>query len=514
METTQPTTITELPNLPIPIISVSSEGIILSVNPQAIRDFGGEQKDLVNKSVNDLLSNQKTPDALHALFFGTAKAAKRFEKDQTDETRYPEIRIRTIGKGDRIVQIRPKFIVEGEIKSGFEIVVVDITEQKQAEALAKAAELLSKDLSFEEIMKNMREVLQTLVPHDTANIMILDDQGKPSSNISWGYDEKFIPVVRTSSVKDVRELPIINEIWTQDKPVSVPDTSQDSRWIMTTKPGEKPITSYLGVPVHADGKIIGILNLNHYQKGVFVDQDTRLLQVFANQLGQALHNAGKLEDAQRSAMIDPLTELPNRRKFMVELRKEIERAVRGKHQLCLIICDIDRFSDFNDFANHQAGDEVFKQFAAVLKKSTRDIDTPARGGEGADEFTIILPETDKTIALVIAQRIQQELKNLPGVRALKSGRSTKHQRDITEDETLLIGSSMGIALLEEIRNYNEERNIALIIDPVQRNIAYNNLYTLYQISFYELADTRLINAKKQKGSIIAGDDESPPSPQG
>lgn len=285
METSLPTTITELPNLPIPIILVSRKGIISAVNPQAIRDFGGEETDLFNKSVENLLSDKKTPEALQALFIGTVKAAKKFEKNQTDNIRFPEIRIRTKDKGDRIVQIKPKFIKEGDIVSGFEIVVNDITQQKQAEALTKAAELLSKDLSIEEILANMRGILRTLVPHDTANVMILDEQSKPTSNISWGYDEEFKPVVRIPSVEDISGLPILNEIYTQDKPVIIPDTSKDPRWTPLTQGQGKPIASYIGIPIHAGGKIIGILNLNHYQEGIFVDQDTRLLQVFADQLG-------------------------------------------------------------------------------------------------------------------------------------------------------------------------------------------------------------------------------------
>src|SRR3989338_7419901 len=150
METLLPETIPELPNLPIPIISISRTGVISKVNTQAIRDFGGIEQDLVGHSVEDLLSDKKTPVELQALFFGTAKAARRFEKNQTKHIRFPEIRIRTKYNGDRIVQIKPRFIVEGDIKSGFEIVVNDITQQKHAEAIAKAAELLSKDLSIEE----------------------------------------------------------------------------------------------------------------------------------------------------------------------------------------------------------------------------------------------------------------------------------------------------------------------------------------------------------------------------
>ena len=50
----------ELPDSPIPIISISRAGVISKVNPQAIRDFGGIEQDLVGHSVEDLLSDKKT----------------------------------------------------------------------------------------------------------------------------------------------------------------------------------------------------------------------------------------------------------------------------------------------------------------------------------------------------------------------------------------------------------------------------------------------------------------------
>lgn len=214
------------------------------------------------------------------------------------------------------------------------------------------------------------------------------------------------------------------------------------------------------------------------------------------------------------ATIDPLTELPNRRKFNTELRKEIERAVRGNHQLSLIYCDIDRFNEFNDFISHPAGDQVLKAYAQVLRDCTRDTDSPSRGGEGSDEFTIILPETDLQGVLLIANRIKSKLSTLGGFKALKSGRSIKHNREINKGDILLIGTSIGIATFDEVRNQERERIINQIPDPTERNKAYMVLFDEYMDDLYELADKRLMRAKEQKGSIITDDKDLPPSPQG
>ncbi|MBI3955314.1 GAF domain-containing protein, partial [Candidatus Gottesmanbacteria bacterium] len=302
-----------------PILQITSNGDIRWTNHQALSDYGGKSAtDLVGKNIQDLSANPQTSENLTALFKLTMKANVQFKLGiPIEKIQLPEVEIKNAKGRRRVIQYRPTLI---ELETGgikekvFQIEATDITQQKQAEALTKAAELLSKNLSLEDILSNMRGILRTLVPHDTANVMLLDEQGKPTSNISWGYDKNSNPVIRIPSVANVEDLPILKEIFSQDKPVIVPDTAQDTRWI-PTKNGEKSVSSYLGVPIHAGDRIIGILNLNHFHSDVFGNEDAPLLQRFADQLGQVLDNAGKLEDTQRLAMIDPLTGLPNRRAF-------------------------------------------------------------------------------------------------------------------------------------------------------------------------------------------------------
>lgn len=435
METTQPTAITELPNLPIPIISVSSEGIILSVNPQAIRDFGGEQGDLVNKSVNDLLSDQKTPDALHALFFGTAKAAKRFEKDQTDKTHYPEIRIRTKGKGDRIVQIRPKFIVEGEIKSGFEIVVNDITQQKQAEALRKTSELLSSNLTLEEILKTLPGILRGVVPHDSANIMLLNDDHTPSTNLSWTYDSEGNPVQRTPTFNNIDNKPALQKIINTQKPVIIDNTGVYAYWEKTDNSDDHPVRSYLGIPILSEGKVIGFLNFNSYKPNTFSSTDLNLLQEFSSQLTQALTNAVKVGEISRLAIVDGLTGLHNRKHLDDLFLAEIKRALRFDEPLATVLADIDNFKRVNDTYGHQVSDQVLREIAQRLNNDRRDIDHLGR--YGGEEFEFILPNTNVSGGHVLAEKFRALLQAIP-------------IRSINDHNIGNISISMGIASFASI----------------------------------------------------------------
>lgn len=104
------------------------------------------------------------------------------------------------------------------------------------------------------------------------------------------------------------------------------------------------------------------------------------------------------------AMHDGLTGLGNRRAFEKRLTHEIERAARYGHPLSLLMLDVDQFKEYNDSFGHQAGDEVLKTLAVVLQAQGRETDFFAR--YGGEEFVVLLPHTDKSGALKVAERLR------------------------------------------------------------------------------------------------------------
>ncbi len=107
------------------------------------------------------------------------------------------------------------------------------------------------------------------------------------------------------------------------------------------------------------------------------------------------------------AMLDGLTELYNHRHFMGLLRREWERARRGKRNFCVLMIDIDYFKAFNDKYGHHVGDEVLKTVAKTIKNQTREYDIVAR--YGGEEFSVILPDTDLTTCYTVALRIRKAI---------------------------------------------------------------------------------------------------------
>lgn len=118
-----------------------------------------------------------------------------------------------------------------------------------------------------------------------------------------------------------------------------------------------------------------------------------------------------LKRAEEEAMTDGLTGLRNHRYFQDCLEKEIMRVQRSSKPLSIAFCDLDFFKSFNDVNGHLLGDEALKQVAKIIQETLREIDVAAR--YGGEEFALMLPETDKTGARAVAERIRNKVASLP-----------------------------------------------------------------------------------------------------
>lgn len=120
-------------------------------------------------------------------------------------------------------------------------------------------------------------------------------------------------------------------------------------------------------------------------------------------LAECLRRGLEYEDLFERASNDALTGLSNRRVFEERIDSMIDSAKRYKHPLSMISMDLDRFKEINDNLGHQAGDEVLKSVAQVLKNAVRSTDLLIR--MGGDEFLLILDKTDLKSARVLAERL-------------------------------------------------------------------------------------------------------------
>lgn len=100
---------------------------------------------------------------------------------------------------------------------------------------------------------------------------------------------------------------------------------------------------------------------------------------------------------------DPLTGLLNRRSYQKELEKWGQYALRYQHSAALVFIDLDKFKFVNDTYGHHAGDQYLTAFSALLSAALRSTDTVARWG--GDEFAILMPETQKSAAIEVANKL-------------------------------------------------------------------------------------------------------------
>ncbi|MBF0329131.1 MAG: diguanylate cyclase [Nitrospirae bacterium] len=124
---------------------------------------------------------------------------------------------------------------------------------------------------------------------------------------------------------------------------------------------------------------------------------------------QQLETANKM--LQTLSAIDSLTNIANRRFLDHYLYEEWRRAVRNEASLSIIMADIDHFKLYNDTHGHQAGDEVIKKVAAVLKAAVhRPGDLVAR--YGGEEFIVVLQDTGKEGGMQLAEKMRQNIFSL------------------------------------------------------------------------------------------------------
>lgn len=164
------------------------------------------------------------------------------------------------------------------------------------------------------------------------------------------------------------------------------------------------------VPLKAKDKVNGIILADNFvTKEPISKDDMRILIMLANQAGLAIENSQLYEQAVIKTHKDSLTDLWNHGYFQYLLQVELEKAKANKTPLSLIMVDIDDFKVYNDSLGHQIGDKVLKELALLLKNQSRKMDHLCR--YGGEEFTVILPQTDKKEALMIAGRLREHIKS-------------------------------------------------------------------------------------------------------
>jgi len=292
-------------------------------------------------------------------------------------------------------------------------------EKERLDALASYEILDTKpEQEFDDIAILAANVFSTPM----ANISLVDADRIWYKSL-YGSDKNEVP----------RDFSFCSQSILSAKPLLITDTHADKSHsqagIVTNEPY---IRFYMGVPLLSeDGNSLGALSVmdkspkepTDFQKEALVklaqqvctllelrkarfqlDNQQLLVEVYKEQISAMNAEVSNL------SRTDELSGLWNRKTLVYELGKELSRSRRSGSTFALLKLDIDDFSSLNDRRGKEYSNEVLRSLGALLIKATRDTDCCARFS--GDQFIILMPNTDRSKANLVANRVRTSLKTL------------------------------------------------------------------------------------------------------
>ncbi|HEX6693450.1 MAG TPA: GGDEF domain-containing protein [Longimicrobiales bacterium] len=169
---------------------------------------------------------------------------------------------------------------------------------------------------------------------------------------------------------------------------------------------ERPRT-FAALPLQVPTGIIGVIAVWSTYDQALNPEGIELIAAIAPYAALHLDHAAQFGRMRETAESDGLTGLRNRRAFDSALQQESLRVGRTGRPLSLLMIDIDHFKSVNDRFGHEAGDEVLRRVADILRHCVREVDVAARFG--GEEMAVLLPETPIRLAREIAERIRSSI---------------------------------------------------------------------------------------------------------
>lgn len=165
---------------------------------------------------------------------------------------------------------------------------------------------------------------------------------------------------------------------------------------------------YDGEDINSDLRLVQTLNLDdHFFVQIWIARlEFAKNTTYLTMLRDVSKERRKETTLRHLSETDPLTGLPNRRRFFTTLNYEIDRALRYQEDLSLIIFDLDDLKTINDTYGHQTGDQALELVSKALCLLTRQSDLPAR--YAGDEFVLLLPQTSRNNDEKLAMRLLDE----------------------------------------------------------------------------------------------------------
>ncbi|WP_433931359.1 diguanylate cyclase [Sorangium cellulosum] len=213
--------------------------------------------------------------------------------------------------------------------------------------------------------------------------------------------------------------------------------------VFTRRVAPPSMPSIIVLPLVVHDRPLGTLVLGSRRRAAFNDSVRSTLEVLASHMAVSLSNARMMRRLEELATMDGLTGLLNKRAMLEVADQKITAARRFSRRLSVLVTDIDHFKKVNDTYGHDVGDVIIKGLGDVLRRAKRTTDAVARFG--GEEFVVICEETDARGAMLLAERVREEL-----------ARTTFHAAGSNGPVQCEVTCSIGIATYPEAGSTWEE----------------------------------------------------------
>ncbi|MGA2697504.1 MAG: sensor domain-containing diguanylate cyclase [Terriglobales bacterium] len=267
------------------------------------------------------------------------------------------------------------------------------------------AKTLTSSLELDSILQTIMEKMAEYFRPDTWSLLMVDEE----------RDELYFAIAvgsASEALKNVRLKVgegIAGHVAKHGEKVVVPDVLKDPRFAKRIDEMTKLETqSIICVPLRSRLRVLGVIQLVNVDMNHFGDQESFFLQSLCDYAAIAIENARAVERIQELTITDDCTGLYNARHLYKTLETEVYRSARFNYEFTVVFIDLDHFKQVNDTHGHLIGSKLLSEIGYLVKAQLRLIDYAFR--YGGDEFVVLLPQTGKDQALVVAKRLRDSLR--------------------------------------------------------------------------------------------------------
>lgn len=232
---------------------------------------------------------------------------------------------------------------------------------------------------------------------------------EPEHTLHYVYDT--LNILSEGAIVDLKDS-MCKEVYLSQGPIHVSDLKTHPHLSQHKLVMGEGLKVYSGLPVYTGGRIQWVLAfLRRDPAPELGEEEMVYMELIADWMGNALHNAEQKELLQRLALTDLLTNLPNRRAAEDYLQHELARVVRKQGKFALAMVDLDHFRHINERYGDATGDQVLEGLAQRLTAGLRDGDWVARWG--GEKFLFFLHDSDAREAVGALERLSDQVKSTP-----------------------------------------------------------------------------------------------------